>query len=118
LFWGLKGGGGGSLGVVTRVTLRTRELPEFFGGVFGTITAKSDGVFRKLVARVMSFYQERLFNRHWGEQIAFERGNRVEISMLFHGLTRQKAAEVWRPFLDWVAASPQDFSIQGEMRIM
>jgi FAD/FMN-containing dehydrogenase len=27
LFWGIKGGGGGSLGVVTRLTLRTRELP-------------------------------------------------------------------------------------------
>src|SRR6185437_13105616 len=37
LFWGLKGGGGGSLGVVTRLTLRTRELPEFFGAVFATI---------------------------------------------------------------------------------
>ena len=35
LFWGIKGGGGGSLGVVTRLTLRTRELPETFGGMFG-----------------------------------------------------------------------------------
>ena len=34
LFWGLKGGGGGSLGVVTRLTLRTHELPPFFGGAF------------------------------------------------------------------------------------
>ena len=27
LFWALKGGGNGSFGVVTRLTLRTRELP-------------------------------------------------------------------------------------------
>src|SRR5213079_2737286 len=27
LFWALKGGGGGSFGVVTKLTLRTRELP-------------------------------------------------------------------------------------------
>ncbi|MEO8506287.1 MAG: FAD-binding oxidoreductase, partial [Betaproteobacteria bacterium] len=33
LFWALKGAGGGSFGVVTRLTLRTREIPEFFGGV-------------------------------------------------------------------------------------
>ena len=43
LFWGLKGGGGGSLGVVTKLTLRTRELPDHFGAVFGTIRATSDG---------------------------------------------------------------------------
>jgi FAD/FMN-containing dehydrogenase len=29
LFWGIKGGGGGSLGVVIRLTLRTHSLPEF-----------------------------------------------------------------------------------------
>src|SRR5882762_202638 len=33
LFWGLKGGGGGSLGVVTRLTLPEHELPETFGAV-------------------------------------------------------------------------------------
>src|SRR4029450_521375 len=73
VFWGIKGGGGGSLGVVTRVTLRTRELPEYFGGAFGTIHAKSDAAFHRLTARFISFYQNHLFNRHWGEQIAFER---------------------------------------------
>ena len=35
LFWALKGGGGG-FGVVTRVTLRTHDLPEFFGVVFAS----------------------------------------------------------------------------------
>jgi FAD/FMN-containing dehydrogenase len=39
LYWGIKGGGGGSLGVVTRLTLRTHSLPEFFGAVFTTIKA-------------------------------------------------------------------------------
>src|SRR6202012_6249107 len=42
LFWGLKGGGGGSLGVVTRMTLRARELPAYFGVVLATIDAASD----------------------------------------------------------------------------
>ena len=40
LFWALKGGGGGSFGVVTRLTLRTHDLPEFFGAAWGTIARK------------------------------------------------------------------------------
>src|SRR5262249_5545232 len=30
LFWALKGGGGGNFGVITRVTLKTHELPQLF----------------------------------------------------------------------------------------
>jgi FAD/FMN-containing dehydrogenase len=64
LFWALKGGGGGSFGVVARLTLRTRELPEYFGVVSGTIKARSEAAFRRLIARIVDFYHERLFNPH------------------------------------------------------
>ncbi len=66
-----KRSGGGSLGVVTRLTLRTHALPEFFGAAFMTIKATSDAAFRRLIGRVVGFYNESLFNPHWGEQIAF-----------------------------------------------
>ena len=111
LFWGLKGGGGGSLGVVTRLTLRTRDLPAFFGAAFMTIKATSDAAFRRLIGRVLSFYRDDLFNPHWGEQIAFQPGNILAIAMVFQGLDQQQAETIWRPFLDWLAAFPQDFSI-------
>ena len=113
LFWGLKGGGGGSLGVVTRLTLRTHDLPEFFGAAFMTIKATSDAAFRRLIGRVVSFYSESLFNPHWGEQIAFQPGNVLAIAMVFQGLDQQQAETIWRPFLDWLAGSPQDFSIES-----
>jgi FAD/FMN-containing dehydrogenase len=114
LFWGLKGGGGGSLGAVTRLTLRTHDLPEFFGAAFMTIKATSDAAFRRLIGRVVGFYGESLFNPHWGEQIAFRPGNALAIAMVFQGLDQQQAKTIWRPFLDWVAGSPQDFSIESE----
>ena len=38
LLWALRGGGGGTYGVVTRVTLMTHPLPERFGHLGGTIT--------------------------------------------------------------------------------
>jgi FAD/FMN-containing dehydrogenase len=117
LFWGLKGGGGGSLGVVTRLTLKTRELPNYFGAVFGTIRAASDTAFRALIARAISFYYESLFNRHWGEQMAFGPGNTLRIAMVFQGLDQQQAEDNWRPFLAWLAGAPQDFSVENAVRI-
>ncbi len=111
LFWALKGGGGGNFGVVTRVTLRTHDLPESFGAAFMTIKAASDEAYRRLIGRFLEFYSEALFNSHWGEQVAFRPDNTVTISMVFQGLSQLEAQTVWRPFLDWLAQSGQDFSL-------
>jgi FAD/FMN-containing dehydrogenase len=115
LFWALKGGGGG-FGIVTRVTLKTHALPEFFGGVFATIKAESDEAYRRLIAKFVEFYAEALFNPHWGEQVLIGRGY-VAISMAFQGLDEQQARAVWKPFFDWVAASPQDFTAVSGPRV-
>src|ERR1700722_11179692 len=109
LFWALKGGGGG-FGVVTRVTLRTHPLPDFFGGASAILKASSDDAYRRLIAKIVEFYREALFNPHWGEQINIGRGF-VQIAMVFQGLDKQQAEAVWRPLFDWVAAAPQDFTV-------
>jgi FAD/FMN-containing dehydrogenase len=112
LFWGLKGGGGGSLGVVTRLTLRTHELPAWFGIAFLTIKASSDAAFRRLVGRFIGFYSDSLFNPHWGESVTFRPANTLAVTMASQGLDKQRAEEVWRPFLDWIAGSPRDFTLE------
>ena len=117
LFWALKGGGGG-FGVVTRVTLRTHTLPEFLGGVFATIKASSDEAYRRLISKIMEFYAQALFNPHWGEQLGFDPGGVLSIAMVQQGLDQQEAEATWRPFFDWVSASPQDFSIVSAPRII
>ncbi|MDQ5839681.1 MAG: FAD-binding oxidoreductase [Chloroflexota bacterium] len=118
LFWALKGGGGGSFGIVTRLTLRTRELPDTFGAVTGTIRAASDAAFRKLIAWVVGFYRERLFNPHWGEQIRFAPDNTVRIGMVFQGLSREQAANAWRPLLEWVTSAQRDLAWETPMSII
>lgn len=114
LFWGLKGGGGGTFGVVTRLTLRTHDLPQFFGGAWGAIRARSDAAFRTLIARFLAHYAERLANAHWGEQTALRPDNTLEISMVQQGLSREEARAAWQPFFDWVKAS-QDLEITDEL---
>ncbi|MBV8417236.1 MAG: FAD-dependent oxidoreductase, partial [Verrucomicrobia bacterium] len=118
LFWGIKGGGGGSLGVITRLTLKTHLLPNFFGRVQGTISAKSDDAFRELIRRVVRFYRGALFNSHWGEQIALRSGNILEFNMVFQGLDQKEAEDIWRPLLDWVVASTNDLAIVNPIRIL
>jgi FAD/FMN-containing dehydrogenase len=107
LFWALKGGGGGSFGVVTRLTLRTRELPKYFGVVAGEIRASSDEAFQALIAQVIDFYASALFNPHWGETIQLSGRNVLALSMVFQDLTQQEAEKIWAPFFDWVRSHPE-----------
>jgi FAD/FMN-containing dehydrogenase len=111
LFWAVRGGGGGTFGVVTRLTLRTHELPQPFGYVSGKIKAQSDAAFQKLIAHFMGFYRDTLFNPHWGEQITFAPDNTLEISMVSQGLRQAQVQEPWRSLIEWVSASPEDFHL-------
>ena len=109
LFWALKGGGGGSLGVVTRVTLATHALPENFGAAEGRVQAKSEAAFRRLIVEFVRFYGRALFNPHWGEQATFGKDNSLTLNMVMQGLSLVDAQAVWLPFRDFVAGSPDDF---------
>ena len=111
LFWALKGGGGGSFGVVSRVTVRLHELPQFFGVTNFTIKAASDDAYRGLIREFVSFYREHLFNSHWGEQVGLNPDNSLEIKMVFQGLDAEQAKKVWQPFLAWVTRSPKLYSV-------
>jgi FAD/FMN-containing dehydrogenase len=105
LFWALKGGGGGSWGVLTKLTLRTHPLPEYFGFAAGTIKANSDAAFEQLIARFIGFYRDHLFNPHWGESVKIKPDNTLELSMVCQGLGPQQSADAWQPFFDWARHS-------------
>jgi FAD/FMN-containing dehydrogenase len=117
LFWALKGGGGGSFGVLTRLTLRTRELPTTFGGVNVRIKATSDAAFRDLLSRVMRLYSESLFNPTWGEEIAFGADNTIAVSMRFQGLEQSEAEAIWRPFMVALTDAPKDFVVEVPLEV-
>lgn len=112
LFWALRGGGGGSFGVVTRVTLRTHELPDFFGVAQIEIRASSADAYQRLIAYLLGYYAQHLCNPHWGEQMVFKTDNSVAIQMSFQGLDKTQAEAIWQPCLDWLAQAPADYQLR------
>jgi FAD/FMN-containing dehydrogenase len=115
LFWALKGGGGGTFGVVTKVTLRVHDLPEYAGGAIFRVKASSDDAFRGLLRYFIGFYRDNLFNDHWGEQAHVGSNNTLGISMVSLGLTTEEARKVWKPFFDWIAASAGSYTVEPGM---
>jgi FAD binding domain len=113
LFWALKGGGGGTFGVATRLTLKTHELADRAGAAIFTVKAMSGEAFRALIRKFIAFYGERLLNPHWGESIYFRRNETLSVMMVSRGLDKAATQAVWQPFFDWVAVSPRDYRLQG-----
>lgn len=118
LFWALKGGGGGTFGIVTRLTLKTHELPLTLGGVDFGVEAKSDEAFERLLAEFIDFSRHALVNPNWGEQARATGDNRLVIGMSFQGLSADEAKATWRPFLAKVAANPNDWKIVTAFRAL
>ena len=112
LFWALRGGGGGTFGIVTKATLRTHPLPNYLGVVDGRIVAKNDAAFEELLERFLLFCRERLSNEHWGETVRARRNNSLELSLTFQGMTAKEAEQVWHPFRDWIDRNANTFTIK------
>lgn len=108
LFWALRGGGGGTFGVVTRLTLATHAAPQTLGRVSGTITASSDADFRGLLGRLAPLLAA-LCDDHWGEHVTFACTNVAEFGLVAADLPDNELQALWAPFLDWVRARPEAY---------
>ena len=111
LFWALKGGGGGTFGVVTKITLRLHPLPDFFGGVDFRVKAASDDAFKRLIGAFIEFYAAHLFGDRWGEQVSFRGDYTMNVGMVSYGYETQAAKDVWEPFLAWIAQRSADYAL-------
>ena len=102
LFFAIRGGGGGTFGIVTRVTLRTFPLPSSFGAVMFSLTAADAVTWKALVERMLLFYRDQLHNPQWGEQIGFSPDRRLSVSMLCHSLGESQIRAAWAPLFEWI----------------
>jgi FAD/FMN-containing dehydrogenase len=112
LYFALRGGGGGTFGVVTRLTLKTHPLPSTVGAVIFEVRAKDEASWRALTGEIIDFYAEHLFGPRWGEQIRFSPGRRLGIAMLTHTYSQEEIVTAWAPFLDWVKARSDVYTIK------
>lgn len=118
LFFALRGGGGGTFGVVTRMTLRTHPLPETFGAVLFEAVAADEEAWRDLVTEMMKFYREALFRPEWGEQIRFSQGRRLSVSMLCHSRSEAEIRAIWSPFFSWVEKQAGKVKFAGDPMVI
>lgn len=122
LFWALRGGGGGTFGVVTSMTLLAHPEPRISGWISGPITAKSDAAFRELIQRYVEFCGSTLSTPVWGEGVILNPDygmasqvntglNVMQIGTTFLDIPTEQAQAAWEPFLAPLRNRPDDFSV-------
>jgi FAD/FMN-containing dehydrogenase len=123
LFWALRGGGGGTFGVVTSMTLLAHPEPSISGWISGPITAKSDAAFKELIQRYVEFCGSTLSTPVWGEGVILNPDygmasqvntglNVMQIGTTFLDIPTEEAQAAWEPFLAPLRSRPDDFSVE------
>jgi FAD/FMN-containing dehydrogenase len=121
LFWALRGGGGGTFGVVTHMTVLAHPEPKISGWISGPIVAKSDAAYKELLERYVSFVASTLSTPVYGEGVilnpdygmatSYSGMNVMQVGTTFLDITTEQAEATWAPFLSELKARPNDFAV-------
>lgn len=118
LFFALRGGGGGTFGIVSRVTLLTHPIPSTVGIVTGSINAASDTGYRDLIERFVAFYPAALDNWHSGESVAFGPDNELGFRLTFLDLPESEARAVLKQFTDQFSSRPDEYTVNPTFQFL
>lgn len=124
LFRAMKGGGGGTFGIMTSITFKTFPQPSQIGTVSGNIVPNSETAYRDLIKAFYEFLPA-ISNDKWGGGIVWLRDAQYQPEPFTTGqtvaslypfnyvdLTVDEARAVWEPFLAPLRARPNDFRVE------
>lgn len=122
LYWALRGGGGGTFGVVTSMTVLAHPEPKISGWISGPIVAKSDRAFEELLRAYLDFCANTLSTPTWGEGVILNPDygmattmntglNVMQIGTTFLDIPTDQAEAAWEKFLGPLRSRPQDFDV-------
>jgi FAD/FMN-containing dehydrogenase len=122
LYFALRGGGGGTFGVVTHMTYLAHPEPQVSGWIGGPITAKSDAAYLELLQSYVEFAGSTLSDPIWGEGVILNEGyamaekfdtglNVMQVGTTFLDIPTEQAEAAWEPFLAPLRARPDDFTV-------
>ena len=118
LFFAVRGGGGGTYGIVSRVTLLTHPIPSTVGIVTGSIKAASDTGYRELIERFVALYPAALDNWHWGESVAFGPDNELGFRLTFLDLPEPEGRAVLEQFADQFRSRPDEYTVDPKFQFL
>jgi len=118
LFFGVRGGGGGTFGVVSRVTLLTHPIPSTVGIVTGSIKALTDSAYRELIEKFVEFYPVGLDNWHWGESVAFGPNNELGFRLAFLDMPEAQGGAVIEQFAGEFRSRPDEFIVEPQFQFL
>ena len=98
LFWALRGGGGGTYGIVTSVTYRTYPIVPLTG-IFLTANTKSNNTLRMLLSEFVRI-QPSLSDANFSGQAVLS-PNSFELFYLAHNVTQTEANKTIDPFFEF-----------------
>lgn len=118
LFFGVRGGGGSTFGIVSRVTLLTHPIPSTVGIVTGSIQAHTDRAYREVIEKFVEFYPVGLDNWHWGESVAFGPDNEFGFRLTFLDMPEAQGQAVIEQFVDQFRSRPDEFTVNPQYQFL
>lgn len=100
LFWALRGGGGGTFGIITDITYRAHPAPTLGGNVHGQVACSDESSFDGIFTDFIKFLPA-LITAHWGGTLSWSARNGnwgISLGLQYFGISQEDAHAIWAPF--------------------